>query len=239
MGHLIDAKPSQRLRSFVSERCGGNALYTRELVRHLEERSLMRRDGLGATLLPEAEAGIPDGMQTLIAARLDVLDPAHKAVLVDAAVVGRTFWLGAVAAVGETREDDAREALDELVARELVRTQRDSTLAREQQFAFWHTLTHEVAYGQLTRAARCAKHTRVAHWIEEVSGDQPGAIAETLAYHYLTALSLAQAIRNAVLVDRAAPPDSQRAAARGSARDGARRAARRAALREGARRRGG
>ena len=43
---------------------------------------------------------LPGSVQGIIAARLDGLDPAEKALLQDAAVVGKTFWLGAVAAVG-------------------------------------------------------------------------------------------------------------------------------------------
>ena len=202
VSHLVAASPSSQLETFVSDRCGGNALYTQELVRLLQERSLVRRAGAGVSLLEGAEASVPDSLQTLIAARLDALDPAYKAVLADAAVVGRTFWPGAVAAVSDAPRDEVISALGELVAHEFVRARHDSTLADEQEYTFWHALTHEVAYGQLTRRARCVKHASAARWIEqEISADDAGDVAEILAHHYLTALDLARALQDAALAD--------------------------------------
>ncbi len=43
----------------------------------------------------------PDSVQALIAARLDTLEPDAKSLLADAAVVGKVFWAGAVAAMGD------------------------------------------------------------------------------------------------------------------------------------------
>ena len=43
---------------------------------------------------------LPDSVQALIAARLDTLPPERKAMLADAAVIGKVFWAGAVARDG-------------------------------------------------------------------------------------------------------------------------------------------
>ena len=43
---------------------------------------------------------LPDTAQALIAARLDTLALEHKALLQGAAVFGKVFWSGAVAAMG-------------------------------------------------------------------------------------------------------------------------------------------
>jgi tetratricopeptide (TPR) repeat protein len=49
--------------------------------------------------------GLPETVQGLIAARVDLLEPEHKSLLQGAALVGKTFWLGAVAAIaGHERE---------------------------------------------------------------------------------------------------------------------------------------
>ena len=64
------------------ERCGGNPLYAEQYVRMLAERG-------SADELPETVQGI-------IAARLDSLLPEEKALLQNAAVVGKVFWLGAL-----------------------------------------------------------------------------------------------------------------------------------------------
>ena len=47
------------------------------------------------------ELVLPETVQALIAARLDTLAPELKTLLHDASVVGRVFWTGAVAAIGQ------------------------------------------------------------------------------------------------------------------------------------------
>ena len=55
-----------------------------------------------------AAAELPGSVQGIIAARLDGLDPEDKSLLQDAAVVGKTFWVGAVAAIGGARASRSR-----------------------------------------------------------------------------------------------------------------------------------
>ena len=52
---------------------------------------------------PSSAPELPETVQGIIAARLDGLAPEERADLQDAAVVGKVFWLGALAAVGERR----------------------------------------------------------------------------------------------------------------------------------------
>ena len=109
------------LQALILERSGGNPLYAEELVRLLQDRGLLEaRDGR-VSLKPGAELPLPDSISALIAARLDLLSPERKALLADAAVVGRSFWAGAVAAVGLDDAAEVFEGLHELVAKELVR----------------------------------------------------------------------------------------------------------------------
>src|SRR4026207_1515314 len=53
-------------------------------------------------------AELPGSVQGIIAARLDGLDPQDKSLLQDAAVVGKTFWVGAIAAIGARGRRAAR-----------------------------------------------------------------------------------------------------------------------------------
>ncbi len=75
-----------------------------------------------------AELPLPEGVQALIAARLDTLPPETKALLQDASVVGRTFWTGAVAAIGGRDADAVQAGIRELVRREFVRPVRVSSV---------------------------------------------------------------------------------------------------------------
>jgi tetratricopeptide (TPR) repeat protein len=135
---------------------------------------------------------LPETVQGLIAARLDMLSPEEKAVLQDAAVVGKSFWPVVVAAVGS--HDSIEQALRGLERKEFVRRQRRSTVVDETEYAFRHVLVRDVAYGQIPRASRAEKHQRVAEWLESLS-ERSDDLAEMLAHHYLAAVEFAKASR--------------------------------------------
>ena len=67
-----------------------------------------------------AELAVPETLTALIAARLDALDPADRALLPDAAVLGQSFTPAGLAAVSGHRRADARARLRALVRRELL-----------------------------------------------------------------------------------------------------------------------
>jgi class 3 adenylate cyclase/tetratricopeptide (TPR) repeat protein len=186
------------LQASLLEQVGGNPLYAEQGCRMLEEQGLLERDGGMRQPKPHAHMGLlPDSIQALIAARLDTLSPERRALLQDAAVVGTVFWPGALSAISGRDPTTIRADLQELARRALIRTARDSSVAREREYAFWHALTRAVAYGQLPRAARIHKHRAVARWIEQIAGERVTDHAELLTHHYLTALELAKAARAA------------------------------------------
>ncbi len=85
------------------------------------------------------------------------------------------------------------ETLRELSRKELVRPARRSSIEGEAEYAFWHILARDVAYGQLPRASRASRHVAAARWIESKAPERVEDLADVLAYHYATALELAQA----------------------------------------------
>jgi class 3 adenylate cyclase/tetratricopeptide (TPR) repeat protein len=181
------------LQAPLLERAGGNPLYAEEYVRLLKDKNLLIRNGTSWQLVEGADIPFPDSVQALIAARIDTLSPQRKAMLADAAVVGKAFWVGAVAAMGEVPEDDVAEAMRELTRKELVRPVRHSSMEGQAEFAFWHVLARDVAYGQLPRQARASRHIAAAAWIESQAGGRVEDLADVLAYHYATAVDLTQA----------------------------------------------
>ena len=168
------------------EHAGGNPLYAEEFVRMLADQGVLTREGE----LRDDEIRVPDNVQALIAARLDTLSPERKALLHDAAVVGKVFWSGAVAAMGSVDEQAVRTGLHEFVRKELVRGVRESSVKDQAEYAFWHALVRDVAYSQIPRAGRARKHVAVAEWIERMAGDRVTDHAELLAHHYEQALEL-------------------------------------------------
>ena len=158
-------------------RAGGNPLFTEQFVRMLGD---------------DATIEVPDSVQAIIAARLDLLEPDEKALVQDAAVVGEIFWPGALASVGGRAPQAVADALHVLQRKEFVRSRRSSSVGGETEYAFRHILVRDVCYGQIPRRARAEKHRAVGAWIEQLS-DRTDDFAELLAHHYTTALEIVHA----------------------------------------------
>ena len=170
--------PANAQRALL-ERSGGNPLYVTEYVRLAAERGLLDRMG-------EAELPLPDSIQALIAARLDLLSTADKALLQAAAVVGKVFWSGAVAFLRSVDVSEVREGLRRMVQRELIRPVRRSSMSGQEEYTFVHVLARDVAYSQLPRRERAAMHLAAARWLEARAEDRLIDVAEQLAHHYTT-----------------------------------------------------
>jgi tetratricopeptide (TPR) repeat protein len=169
-------------QTLLLERAGGNPLYAEEFVRLIADR---RQVGEGSE--------VPESVQALIAARLDTLSPERKSLLQDASVLGKVFWTGAIASMGDRDPADVEQALHELARKELVRPARTTSMEGEHEYGFWHVLVRDVCYGQIPRAARAARHQAAAAWIEKKAGERAEDLADVLAHHYQTALQLNRA----------------------------------------------
>jgi class 3 adenylate cyclase/tetratricopeptide (TPR) repeat protein len=176
-------------------RASGNPLYAEEFIRMLIDRNILVRRGSTWELVGgDEEIPVPESVHALIAARLDTLPAERKALLQDAAVIGKVFWAGALVEMGGGLDPrEVREGLHELARKELLRPARRPSIEGETEYAFWHLLIRDVAYGQIPRAARAEKHRAAAEWIERIAGERVADSAELLAYHYEQALQLARA----------------------------------------------
>jgi len=165
------------MRETVVERAGGNPLF-------LEETARMLAEGDGA--------GVPDTLQTLISARIDLLPAAAKTALQAAAVIGRVFWRGALVHLLST--GDADDELETLRRRELVLDEERSAISGDRAYRFRHVLIRDVAYATVTKAQRAEWHRRFAEWVA-ARGDDQAAIR---AYHLERAASLQEELEGRV-----------------------------------------
>jgi class 3 adenylate cyclase/tetratricopeptide (TPR) repeat protein len=165
---------------------GGNPLYAEEFVRMLAETGT------------DAGLPLPETVQGIIAARLDTLAGEEKALVQDAAVVGKVFWVGALAAVSDRPTPEVEQGLQRLERKEFVRRERRSSVAGETAFVFRHVLVRDVAYGQIPRPRRAELHRRTAEWLESLAGDRAEDIADLVAHHYLSALQFARAANRGI-----------------------------------------
>jgi class 3 adenylate cyclase/tetratricopeptide (TPR) repeat protein len=185
ISHLLERSVlSAEVQAALLSRAGGNPLYAEEFARMAADRDLLGD--------PD-ELRLPESLQGIIAARLDALPAEHKSLLQDAAVVGKVFWLGAVASIGGVERRDAEQFLRDLERRQFVRRDRRSSVAGEAEYAFWHLLVRDVAYGQIPRGLRAEKHSLAADWIASLTADRIEDLSEMLTHHYMAALEFARA----------------------------------------------
>src|SRR5581483_5883382 len=155
------APPALRARAI--EQAEGNPLF-------LEETARMLLDGDAG----EGIERIPDSIQTLIAARIDLLDAAAKRTLQAASVIGRVFWRGALDRLLDGV--DVAATLESLLERELIVTEERSAISGDRAFRFRHGLIGDVAYATVTKAERAQLHRRFAAWVAERKPDDAGAM---------------------------------------------------------------
>jgi predicted ATPase len=126
---------------------------------------------------------VPASISALLAARLEQLAPAERAVAERASVVGRVFE---AAAVSELSDDALRPAVSAsllaLVRKELVRPER-SELTAGDAFRFRHILIRDAAYAALPKADRAALHERFADWLEQTAGERLPELEEIVGHH--------------------------------------------------------
>jgi class 3 adenylate cyclase len=163
---------SMEAASKLADTAGGNPLFIEQLAATMAESSA-------------AGGALPTTIRGILAARLDALPAEERALLVDAAVVGKTFWRGALERIAG-RADGLSALLGALERRDLIVRDTGSIIEGEQQFGFKHVLIRDVAYEMLPRAERRERHAQVAMFFEESTAEL-GEAAAALARHWRAA----------------------------------------------------
>ncbi|MEW2143698.1 adenylate/guanylate cyclase domain-containing protein [Micromonospora vinacea] len=181
-------------RTPLIEFADGNPLYAQEYARMLLDGGLL--DAVGPAARPDLDGGaeMPRTVQAVIANRLDLLDPADRAVLQAAAVVGVVFWAAPVAMALGRPVEWVERALDRLQRRDLVYEQSTSTMPGQSEYRFRHILVRDVCYQRLPRAERVLRHQRTADWMAQLTDGRQYDLAEVLANHRWAAHEIARTV---------------------------------------------
>ena len=177
----------------ILERAEGNPFFLEEIIRKLIDEGRIERAGdrwRAASGIDDVV--VPDTVQAVLAARIDLLGPKEKRALQSAAVVGRVFWPGPVLLLLNGEGPELDDTLARLEDRDLVASRLGSSVSGQREFTFKHVLTRDVAYESLPRRDRARSHSAVAGWIESTAGERRGEFAELLAYHFEEAYHGAQ-----------------------------------------------
>jgi len=184
LGELLGADVPAQIRDLIVERAEGNPFFVEELIATFVDRGVLQRSN-GGWAFGELPAGfvVPDSVQAVLAARIDLLPDAEKSALQAASVIGRTFWTGPMYELVGAEHPD----IGILEDREFVRRQAVSTLPGEREYLIKHALTREVAYQSLPRARRAQLHADFASWLDR-RADGHDELAPFLAHHYAAAV---------------------------------------------------
>src|SRR5690606_22232506 len=117
---LVDTGEYAELRALILEKAEGNPLFIEEIVRALHEQGALEQ-GEGpprrfrrAPGLDLWDVTIPSSVQALLLQRIDRFAPEPRRVLLQAAVIGRTFSLTTLEAIVE----DARQVREAIATLE-------------------------------------------------------------------------------------------------------------------------
>ena len=191
------------LRERIATAAEGNPLFVEEML------ALVQASG-------GSEISVPPTIQALLAARLDQLDPAERAVLERGSVEGHVFHESAVQALANGESQTPR--LIALVRKQLVRPDTPQ-FAGEEAYRFRHLLIRDAAYDALPKGVRADLHERFADWLEERAADLI-ELDEVLGHHLERAAHYKMELEqpDSVLAERAAErlaAGGRRALARG------------------------
>ena len=159
---LVPELPERPLTTIV-ERAAGIPLYAVETIRMLVvDGKLEPADGAWRPSSEIADLAVPETLRSLVAARLDALDPSDRSILQDASVLGGSFSLEALAAVSGQSIDALEPRLRGLVRHELLGLEVDPRSPERGQYSFVQALVREGAYGTLARGDRRTRHLAAA-----------------------------------------------------------------------------
>ncbi|MFN8445646.1 MAG: AAA family ATPase [Caldilineaceae bacterium] len=192
---LLDTAPNQLNASFrqaLVRHTGGHALFTVELLRHLQDGGGLVQDQVGRWIEGDAVrwTHLPAKAEGVIEKRIHRLADEVRELLVVASVEGESFTADVVARVQDRslrailRQFAHLESRHHLVVAQEEIKVTDRYLAR---YRFTHALFQHYLYHTLSPGERRLLHGEIAKALEALYGEELVAITPQLAYHYAQA----------------------------------------------------
>jgi class 3 adenylate cyclase/tetratricopeptide (TPR) repeat protein len=195
LDHLLgDLEAEAAARASVLRRAQGNPLFVEQLVSMgTEDGSLFSSPGRPADESSSLEQ-VPTTLSGVLAARLDRLTSAERALIGAASVVGDAFSTEAVRTLcsGELRErvDDVLQAL---AAKEFLGPGPEGQ--EKDSFSFRHVLIRDAAYRSVLKRTRSELHEAFAEWLSAKSHEHTGDYEDVVGFHLEQAVLYNQELR--------------------------------------------
>jgi class 3 adenylate cyclase/tetratricopeptide (TPR) repeat protein len=187
LNSLVDGVPEASADRIVAQ-AEGVPLYALETVRALVDRGVLaEQDGRLALDGELGELDVPASLSSLLAARLDALEPEERGLVKAMSVFGGSFPRSAAASLGDVPEDRLDAVLAALVRKQVFVIRADRLSPDQGQYAFAQGLLRTVAYEMLSRQERKPRHLAAAEHLRRVFANDGEDVAEVVASHYLHA----------------------------------------------------
>jgi len=181
----VTGKPLPRvLVDQIIVKTDGVPLFIEELTKAVVESDIVRDAGDRYELTGAVDSlAIPDTLHDSLMARLDKLIPVKEVAQVGAAI-GREFSHQLVALLSPMSRSDLNNALDKLVASELVFRRGTPP---EATYIFKHALVQDAAYNSMLKRDRQTIHKQIAEALETHFPQEAKDSPELIAHHYTEA----------------------------------------------------
>jgi class 3 adenylate cyclase len=193
LNSLVSELPAEAVERIVAQAVG-MPLYALETVRALVSRGALTEEPDGR-LVPSGEIGeldVPASLSSLLAARIDTLEPAERELVKAMSVFGGSFPRSAAAALAGLPGDGLDPVLTSLVRKHVLAVRADRLSPDRGQYAFAQSLLRTVAYGLLSRQERKPRHLAAAEHLRKAFPNDGEEVAEVIASHCLEAYRAAR-----------------------------------------------
>ena len=186
---LMDPELDAPTRNALYRESGGNPFYLEQLARGRPRGAAGPALGVG----PPESLTMPPAVAVAIDDELSRIHASHKRVLDAAAVVGESFEPELVASIAERSLAFTLEAIDQLVAADIIRA-----TATPRRFRFRHPIVRRAVYDGIPSGWRLSAHARAAAAL--IAARAP---ASTSAHHVERSAMPGDELAVAVLVEAA------------------------------------
>ncbi|MFQ5417296.1 MAG: protein kinase [Myxococcota bacterium] len=176
-GHEVPPRFVER----ILEETEGNPFFVEEVVKHLIETEVIRREG--GTWVGDfsvIERSIPEGVREVIGHRLTRLSEPCNAMLTVGAAMSGGFDFQILRAVLEGDDDALLDQLDEALRAQVIRERRDGGRTL---YEFSHALIRQTLYQELSTPRRVRLHRLIGEAMERLYGLAAGPHLAEIAHH--------------------------------------------------------
>ena len=165
----------RRLVSYLTDLTAGNAFFTMELLRTLEEELVLHQEDESWILEDPGGIRVPTLLRQVIEGRLERLGEETRRQLAVAAVIGQEVPFGLWRSVGDAGDDRLAEAIGRALEAHLMEEPPG-----DEKLRFVHALVRETLYRELLPPSRRMWHGRVGDALEQTARPDP----EEVAHHF-------------------------------------------------------